>query len=323
MNWSNVVKLLNFYTRLSPSYTRIGYHTRKLSWSSQAYDFSDQLWLVTGASAGLGKSIMHTAATAGARVLAVARNEQRLRDAIAELPDDAAQRVTALVFDLSLQRDTAALLQTLVTRQASINVLINNVGILLDQLSITDEGRESSFVTNILSHFQLTEGLLRNNAFADNGTIVNMSSGGMYNAPLGIQGLNTTDATAFDGKVAYAFAKRGQVALTSYWNKKYGKNGLRVYATHPGWVRTPGVDTALPGLVKTQGLILRKPAQGADTCNWLCATRPDIGEQEVIWFDRKPRPAHIYEATRTPLCTVDELVEYLQNELDSCAQAAG
>ena len=319
MNAADIIKVFNFYTRLSPSYTKIGYYTRRLFWQSIRYDFNAQHWLVTGASAGIGKAIMHTAATAGAEVLAVGRSEERLRAAIAELPDHVATRVTALIFDMSLQRETEQLLQTLLSTQQKINVLINNVGILLHEFLSTEEGRETSFVTNLLSHFQLTKGLLRGAAFADNATIVNMSSGGMYNVPQSIEGLNTVDASAYNGKAAYAFAKRGQMALTDYWNKNnHNANGLRVYAMHPGWARTPGVDSALPGLVKTQGLILRNPAQGADTCLWLCARRPDIGAQQAIWFDRKPRPAHIYPSTRTALCTTEELVEYLRRELASC-----
>jgi NAD(P)-dependent dehydrogenase (short-subunit alcohol dehydrogenase family) len=170
-------------------------------------------------------------------------------------------------------------------------------------------------VVNVLSHFQLTEGLFEADRFADNAVIVNMSSGGMYNAPLGAAGLNNTDPATFNGKLSYAFAKRAQVALTGYWNRKYGDRGIRVYVTHPGWAKTPGVKNALPTFWKIQNIILRTPLQAADTALWLCATRPPVGDEEVIWFDRKPRETHMYEATRKPLCTVDELVDYLRAEL--------
>ena len=46
-------------------------------------------------------------------------------------------------------------------------MLVNNVGVLLDDHSLTSEGRETSFVSNLLSHYQLTEGLIRRGLLAD------------------------------------------------------------------------------------------------------------------------------------------------------------
>lgn len=320
MNLANLLKIINFYGRFTPSYTKIGYYARRLTWGSSArYDFAGQRWIVTGANAGIGKAIMHAAAGAGAEVTAVARNRDRLDAAIAELPAEAAARVTPVIADMSLQRETERLLRQLLSVDRPVDVLINNVGVLLNEHSITEEGRETSFVTNVLSHFQLTEGLLRADAFADDATIVNMTSGGMYNVPLAIDGLNVLDPAQYDGKAAYGFAKRAQVALTGYWNEKAGR-GLRVYVTHPGWSKTPGVKFSLPVFWKIQNVLLRTPLQGADTALWLCAERPPVGE-EVVWFDRKARPTHIFDRTRQPQCTVPELVEYLQGELDSLAPA--
>lgn len=317
MDAATLLKIINFYGRFTPNYTKIGYYARGLPWgSSRPWDFSGQYWVVTGANAGIGKAIMHTAARAGADVLAVARSAERLRDAVAELPGEAASRVTEVVADMSLQRETERLLQRLIADGRSIDVLMNNVGVLLNEHEMTDEGREKSFVTNLLSHFQLTEGLLAAGMLADGATIVNMSSGGMYNVPLAIKGLNTTDAARYSGKVAYGFHKRAQVALTNYWNRKYGGRGLRVYVTHPGWSKTPGVKFSLPVFWKIQNVLLRSPLQGGDTALWLAAERPEIPEEEAIWFDRKARETHVFEHTREPLCTEKELVDYLQRELD-------
>ncbi|WP_405240719.1 SDR family NAD(P)-dependent oxidoreductase [Lentisalinibacter orientalis] len=323
MDTATLLKIANFYGRFTPNYTKIGYYARGLPWgSSRPWDFSGQYWVVTGANAGIGKAIMHTAARAGAEVLAVARRPEKLRDAVAELPNDAAQRITEVTTDMSLQRETQKLLDRLISEGKKINVLMNNVGVLLNEHELTDEGREKSFVTNLLSHFQLTEGLLNAQLFADDATIVNMSSGGMYNVPLSIKGLNTLDPESYSGKVAYGFHKRAQVALTNYWNRKYGDHGLRCYVTHPGWSKTPGVKFSLPVFWKIQNVLLRSPLQGGDTALWLAAERPEIPPEEAIWFDRKPRETHIFEHTRNPLCTETELVDYLQRELEQEPAAA-
>ena len=320
MNLPTLLKILNFYVRFTPNYTKIGYYARRLSWGrSTPPDFSGQRWLISGANAGLGQSMMATAAGAGAEVVAVARNRERLQAAIAELPAAARERVTAVVADMSLQSETQALLDGLVAKGETIDVLQNNVGVLLNDHEVTAEGREKSFMTNILSHFLLTEGLLENDVLARDAVIVNMSSGGMYNAPLGYKLLNNLDPDTYNGKVAYAFAKRAQVALTNYWNEQHAATGRRAYVVHPGWSKTPGVRFSLPVFWKIQNVLLRTPRQGADTAIWLAANRPAVGDEEAIWFDRKPRPTHMYDRTRTPQCTVDELVSYLRGELRAAA----
>jgi len=324
MDAATLLRIVNFYGRFTPNYTKIGYYARGLPWgSSRPWDFSGQHWVVTGANAGIGAAIMRTASAAGASVVAVARNAERLTAAVNALPAESAGRVTPLVADMSLQSETDELLGGLVADGRRIDVLMNNVGVLLNEHEVTGEGREKSFVTNLLSHFQLTEGLMEAGMFADEATIVNMSSGGMYNVPRSIKGLNTLDPKRYSGKIAYGFHKRAQVALTNYWNRKYGDRGLRVYVTHPGWSKTPGVRFSLPTFWKIQNVLLRTPLQGGDTALWLAAERPEIGDEEVIWFDRKPRETHIFEHTRTPLCSEEELVDYLQRELDKGGAESG
>jgi dehydrogenase/reductase SDR family protein 12 len=318
MDAATLLKIVNFYGRFTPNYTKIGYYARGLPWgSSRPWDFSGQHWVVTGANAGIGQAIMRTATAAGASVVAVARSADKLAAAVNDLPDESAARVTQVIADMSLQSETERMLQRLIEDGRRIDVLMNNVGVLLNEHELTAEGREKSFVTNLLSHFQLTEGLMEAGMFADEATIVNMSSGGMYNVPRSIKGLNTPDPKRYSGKIAYGFHKRAQVALTNYWNRKYGDRGLRCYVTHPGWSKTPGVRFSLPTFWKIQNVLLRTPLQGGDTALWLAAERPEIGDEEVIWFDRKPRETHIFEHTRKPLCSEEELVDYLQRELDT------
>jgi dehydrogenase/reductase SDR family protein 12 len=316
MKVRNLAKIITFYGRFTPNYTKIGYWARRLIWRVEpALDFSGQTWLVTGASLGIGRAIMQAAAEAGAEVIAVARSRERLEAARSALQPEAQARLHLETADLSLQSGTAELLERLLASGTKIDVLMNNLGLLLNELTLTPEGRETSFATNLLSHYQLTEGLHRGGAFRANALIVNMTSGGMYNAPLGYRSLNVTDAARYNGKLAYAYAKRAQVALTGYWTAKWRDEGIRSYVTHPGWCKTPGVKAALPVFWKIQNLILRTPRQGADTALWLCATRPPLGSEEAVWFDRRPRPAHMYAFTKTPECTVEELVAYLDAEL--------
>jgi len=316
MDTRTFLKIVNFYGRFTPSYTKIGYFARGLFLKQYEKDYTGQRWLITGASGGIGRALAIAAAESGAEVVAVARSGSKLQRLIDDVPTRARDRVSYEVADMSLQSDTQRLRDRLNEGQA-FNVLINNVGVLFPELAITSEGREATFVTNILSHYILTEGLVAKDKIVSGGTIINMTSGGMYNMPIGTRKLNVTDASKYNGKVVYAAHKRGQAVLTGYWNAKFKDRGIQSYVMHPGWTKTPGVKSALPLFYKVQNLILRTPYQGGETALWLASTRPPSSDNPDggVWFDRRLRPAHMFEFTKTPQCTVDEFIAFLDAEV--------
>jgi dehydrogenase/reductase SDR family protein 12 len=316
MNYQQLKKIVGFYTRFTASFTQVGYRWRSLTWARFTPDYRGQHWLVTGGSGGIGRHIVLAAARAGATVTAVARSESKL----AALREDARQAgitgVDTECCDFTLQADTERLLQRLQSGGRRIDVLVNNVGVLLDDLEVTAEGRESSFVSNLLSHYQLTEGLLRAGLLAGpKCTVINMTSGGGYNMPLMVAMLNVTDPAKYNGVFAYGFHKRAQIVLNQYWRDKYGARGIAFYVMHPGWADTDGVKRSLPRFRKILKSILRDAESGADTALWLAGTRPSQPEHELVWFDRAIRPAHVYDRTRVSKDTPQSLVAYLDAEL--------
>ena len=322
MTFQQFKKILQFYGRFTASFTQVGYRWRSLAWPTFKPDFKGQHWIVTGGSGGLGKYIVLAAARAGANVTAVARSADKLAALRAEAAT-AGLEVDTETCDFTLQRDTARLVERLVASGRKVDVLVNNVGVLLDDLTITAEGREASFVSNLLSHYQLTEGLIRRHMLREPGaTVVNMTSGGGYNVPLMVGMLNVTDPKRYSGVAAYGFHKRAQVVLNQYWRDTYGSRGVAFYLMHPGWADTDGVKRSLPRFRKILRPILRNEASGADTALWLAGTRPSQPEHELVWFDRAARPAHVYERTKTTKDTPQSLVAYLEAELARQAAAA-
>ena len=316
MNWQQLKKVAAFYGRFTLSFTQIGYRARSLTWPALQADFTGKHWLVTGASGGLGLHIAQEAARRGARVTIAARNAHKLALAVNDSRALGIERIDAAVCDFSLQADTAKLLRELAAADTKIDVLVNNVGVLIDEHSLSREGRESSFTINFLSHYLLTEGLIRRGVFSHNRPLViNMTSGGSYNVPLNAGMLNMTDANTFNGTAAYGFHKRGQIVLNQVWRDKYGPRGFTFYVMHPGWVDTEGVKRSLPRFRKILKSVLRDSASGGDTAIWLAAARPSQPEVEAIWFDRKLRPAHVYKRTRVGKDTPQSLVAYLEQEL--------
>ena len=286
---------LKFYLGFAPKFSRLGYENKGLDARPVGADFSGQRWLVTGASGGIGREIVLQAANAGAVVVAVARNASKLAD-LADATD-VSDLVETRVRDLSLMAETNALVDGLTATGRRIDVLVNNVGVLLNDLSVTDEGFEASFATNLLNHYLLTEEMIARELLGPGSLVINMSSGGMYTAALEPEDLDITDAERHDGVMAYARHKRAQVELTHHWNSRYGPE-ITFQVMHPGWVDTEGVRTSLPSFRRLFRRVLRTPYQGADTAIWLATERPEPPD-EGIWLDREVQPEHLSETTRS------------------------
>jgi NAD(P)-dependent dehydrogenase (short-subunit alcohol dehydrogenase family) len=286
---------LKFYVGFAPKFSRLGFEHKRLGKRPVEADFSGQSWLVTGASGGIGREIAIQAARGGARIVAVARNAAKL----ALLPEavDGSGYVENSVADLSLMRAVRDAVDQLAAASSGFDVVVNNVGVLLNQHAMTDEGFETSFATNLLGHYLLTESLIARKLLAPGSLVINMSSGGMYSTPLLPEHLNIADPRRHDGVMAYARHKRAQVELTHHWNERHGPDIL-FHVMHPGWVDTEGVETSLPGFRRVFGPILRTPEQGADTAIWLAAERPNAAP-EGIWLDRELQPEHVDDATRS------------------------
>lgn len=306
-------KILAFYVRFTPSYSKIGYHARRLTWRRLRGDFRGQTWLVVGGSEGIGGSAARSAVAGGATVICVARDPAKLAAFAASTADPS--RVISEVADFSLCGSVWALLDRLQARGVCVDVLVNNVGIQKRDQIITREGLETSFATNILSHYLFTREMLARGLLSEAATVIEVASGGMYNHPLVVKDLNIT-GEGYLGVRAYGLSKRAQVVLTQHWRQQYAGSRRRFYVMHPGWVDTAAVGRSMPRFRATLKSVLRKDPQGADTIVWLAECRPDQACDESIWFDRKERTAHIFPRTRevtdTPQTLVASLEDYVE-----------
>lgn len=307
----DALKGLYFFSRFAYSFSALGYRKQRLFWKERAVDFRDQRWLVTGASGGIGRAIALGAASQGAEVIASARNPDKL----SQLTADAGKRVSSRQADLALSDEVERLLDELAAsgNTAGIDVLVNNVGVLLNQHQLSAEGHELSFATNLLNHYRLTSGLIDRGLLADDAIVINMSSGGMYNVPLKTDELNVRDADKYDGVLAYAYQKRAQVVLNEWWRKRHADRDWLFYVMHPGWVDTEGVKTSLPAFRALFQQVLRDADAGADTALWLASARPIQDGDDAIWFDRREHSAHLGQSTRQNCDSAEALVDFLNS----------
>lgn len=307
----DALKGLYFFSRFAFGFSALGYRQQRLFWKERPVDFRDQRWLVTGASGGIGRATTLGAASQGAEVIASARNPEKL----SQLAADGGKRVSPRQADLALSDEVEGLLDELAAsgNTAGIDVLVNNVGVLLNEHQLSPEGHELSFATNLLNHYRLTSGLIERGLLADDAIVINMTSGGIYNVPLQIDKLNVLDADKYNGVLAYANQKRAQVVLNEWWRKRHTDRDWRFYAMHPGWVDTEGVKTSLPAFRALFQHVLRDADAGADTALWLASARPIQDGDDAVWFDRREHSAHIGRSTRQDGDSAEALVDFLNS----------
>jgi NAD(P)-dependent dehydrogenase (short-subunit alcohol dehydrogenase family) len=286
-----------------PSFTRIGAAVRSRldDWVPlDQYDLTGRVVVITGATSGLGRAAAEILAGNGATIEVVARNEERALALVGELgagaPDAPHGYVCADMGDLHAVRAAA---ETLRTRHDRIHVLVHNAGALDAEMSRTADGIEQTVASQVVGPFLLTALLLDRLRAAKPGRVLWMTSGGMYTQALEVDALDP-DPESYRGSVAYARAKRAQVALVEMMAARLDPTEVVVHAVHPGWADTPGVARSLPTFRKVLGPLLRTPAQGADTLVWLAS---DDGEplrsSGRLWHDRRTRSPHRLGRTRS------------------------
>ena len=277
------------------SFTRLGYAARRRldHWTPlDELRLDGKTAVVTGATSGLGLEAARMLARQGAHVCVVGRDAEkteRARAAVAASESDLA--------DLSSLAETRAFAERFAAAHERLDVLVLNAGAMTHEFTLTTEGFEVTFATQVLSQFLLIRALLPQLEAAPSGRVIIVASGGMYVERLDVDALQPREA-AYDGVRAYARAKRAQVALAEEWTRHLAGTNVTVNSMHPGWSDTPGLRTALPGFSRALSPLLRSAHQGADTIAWLAASPELAGRSGLFFLDRRARPTHRKRSTR-------------------------
>ena len=278
-------------------FTRFGYEHRKKTWRPISENLEGRTALVTGATSGLGRVVAGQLAALGARVILVGRNQQKLDQAIEEIREESGNvELVTECADLSLMTEVRALAARLLNQEDALHILVNNAAVLPTAKTMTPEGLETAFATDLLSPWLLTRLLTPLMVESAPARIINVSSGGMYLSGIDVEQLQNPQGS-YDGSRAYARAKRGLMILTETWADELRDTGVVVNAMHPGWADTPGVQDSLPGFHKLTRSVLRTPEQGADTITWLAAATEAGDVSGKLWLDREPHLAAILPGT--------------------------
>lgn len=180
--------------------------------------------LVTGASAGIGKSYAQHLARTGHDLVLVARRAERLEALASELSEATQVQVEVLPADLATDAGVAAVVARI--DQGDIDFLVNNAGYASrgKVAELNTQALDAMLRVNIVALSKLSASAMRSMTALRRGTIVNLSSGTVF--------------MQMPGNAGYGASKNYVMAFTRHMQAEAQGTGVRVQLLVPGVIAT-------------------------------------------------------------------------------------
>ena len=178
--------------------------------------------LLTGATGGIGNSILEKLIEAEANVVATGTNEEKLNKI-----KNKYQTVKVEKFDISEHKGIENFVNIVSNELGNkIDILINNAGVTSDNLSIRmkDEEWKKVIDINLTSTFLLSKNVIKKMLKNKKGKIINITS--------------VVGHTGNIGQANYAASKAGLIAMSKSFALEYGKKNINVNCVSPGFITT-------------------------------------------------------------------------------------
>ena len=225
---------------------------------------TEQTFLVTGASSGIGRETARALAHQGATVVLVSRGSGTGAAVTETLRQESGNdELHFLGADLSSLAEIRRVAAEFTARFGQLDVLVNNAGAFFPSRTTTTDGLETTFALNHLSYFLLTHLLLGRLLQSPAPRIVNVASaaerfGKLHDDPLLSRG--------YGGWRAYAQSKLANLLFSYRLARVLAATSVTVNALHPGTVATGiGGSGRASSLLKVVRPFLKTSAQGART----------------------------------------------------------
>ncbi len=189
-------------------------------------DLKEKNIIVTGASGGIGNSIIKKLSNAGANILASGTNLTKLE----ELKNQY-EKIKILKFDISRKSEIEEFIETATTvLGGSLDCIINNAGITQDNLAIrmSLEDWQKVIDINLTSTFLLSKFAIKKMLKNKSGKIINITS--------------VVGHTGNLGQANYTASKAGIIAMSKSLSIEYAKKNININCISPGFIKTAMTD---------------------------------------------------------------------------------
>jgi NAD(P)-dependent dehydrogenase (short-subunit alcohol dehydrogenase family) len=258
-----------------------------------AKEIPDQLRrvaIVTGANSGLGLVTATELARAGATVVLAARDPRKAdgaRDEIAsEVPSAQLDPRTLDLADLSSVRGFA---EEVAAAHPSLDLLVNNAGVMMPPRQQTADGFELQFGTNHLGHFALTGLMLARMRSGSDSRVVTVSSLEHRAGRLDFDDLQSE--REYSPRGAYQQSKFANAVFGLELDRRLRTAGIAVKSVlaHPGYsatnLQTSGPTGPMKTLLRVTNAIVAQPAERGAWPSLYAATAPGVEGGQFIGPD--------------------------------------
>lgn len=202
----------------------------------------DKVTVITGAGSGMGKEMALLFGREGAKLVLADISQATLDEVVAEVKNNGGQAV-GVIANVAKEEDVQNMIDTAVNTYGSLDVLVNNAGIM-DKMTpvtdLTDELWERVIAVNTTGPMRAIRKALPIMMEKGKGVIVNTASvGGLYGSRAG---------------AAYTASKHAVVGLTKNIGFQYADAGIRCNAIAPGGVETNIMSDAGDMNMESRGL---------------------------------------------------------------------
>lgn len=241
-----------------------------------------QVALITGASAGIGRTIARAFMAEGADLVVVARREERLDDLATEARSQGRQCLP-VVGDAREEATAQRAVQAATERFGRLDILVNNAGIgrYADLVGTSVDDYDAMMDTNMRSTFVFTRHAVPILIARGGGAVITISS------MAGVMG--------FPGEAAYCATKHAQVGFSNALDRELRPYGIKVGLVCPGGVKTEfalGTGRTEEGVAASEML----EAEDVAAAVLLLATQP--AHSRIIEVRMRPMVEPLYGRER-------------------------
>lgn len=239
-------------------------------------NLSGKTVIVTGSNTGIGYETALGLYKRGAKVYIACRNQEKALNAIERMKADGG--TGELVYkhlDLASLRSVKAFADNVIQAESSLDILINNAGIMIPPQSKTEDGFEIQFGVNFVGHFALTGHLFSLLEATKGSRVVTLSSNAHRGAVIDFN--NFRLEKEYQNWREYGQSKLADIIFALEFEKRLRNNGNQIIslASHPGFSETDlqkymdkdmlaslELMTAKEGAQPTLAACLREDAKG-------------------------------------------------------------